>query len=345
MCNHNLNQKRKRLPLPKDAKGKVIDVSSNPKSDLSSKSLVDVSSSSKGDSSVKKVKDKKDEEKNNEYDDFVSALDFDWIDSGPSVPRFDIILDGSKSLELHFDPEVNEDAEVSDELRTFKNKNEDVQVSEEIGDGQLDQLSMTRFLDHPRVQEQLELFMKNKEDSKDAGVDPNQVKVKYSYAIIPTLSANVSPIFSNNPLVVGEVSKSNAEVVDELIKNTQKELKRQRGGDEMRKVSYRDHDTCVVQETLQDNIRSPLIILNQQYEEDEVPGIGSIAKSENKVYELFDELIACNIEKLDENQTLIFLKDLMKIKPVDIQLPKFHEIPRVDFISPAKRGPIIKIIC
>ncbi|KAI3768791.1 hypothetical protein L2E82_19625 [Cichorium intybus] len=53
----------------------------------------------------------------------------DWMDSGPSVPRFDIILDGSKSIELQFVPEVNEDAEVSDELRTFKNKNEDVQDS------------------------------------------------------------------------------------------------------------------------------------------------------------------------------------------------------------------------
>ncbi|KAI3765099.1 hypothetical protein L2E82_15124 [Cichorium intybus] len=65
----------------------------------------------------------------------------DWMDSGPSVPRFDIILDGSKSIELQFVPEVNEDAEVSDELRTFKKKNEDVQDSEEIGDVQLDQLS------------------------------------------------------------------------------------------------------------------------------------------------------------------------------------------------------------
>ncbi|KAI3722341.1 hypothetical protein L2E82_33376 [Cichorium intybus] len=65
----------------------------------------------------------------------------DWMDSGPSVPRFDIILDGSKSIELQFVPEVNEDAEVSDELRTFKKKNKDVQDSEEIGDVQLDQLS------------------------------------------------------------------------------------------------------------------------------------------------------------------------------------------------------------
>ncbi|KAI3710124.1 hypothetical protein L2E82_39898 [Cichorium intybus] len=75
----------------------------------------------------------------------------DWMDSGPSVPRFDIILDGSISIELQFVPEVNEDAEVSDELRTFKKKNEDVQDSEEIGDVQLDQLSMTQFLDHPQV--------------------------------------------------------------------------------------------------------------------------------------------------------------------------------------------------
>ncbi|KAI3515310.1 hypothetical protein L1887_14158 [Cichorium endivia] len=168
------SKKRKRLSLPKDAKGKVIDVSSNSKSALISKSKVDVSSSSKGDSSVKILKVKKQVEGDFVKNDNVSE---DWMDNGPSVPRFDIILDGSKSLE----------------------KNEDVQVSEEIGDGQLDQLSMTQFLDHHRVQEQLELFMKNKEDSKDAGVDPNQVKVKDSYAIIPTLSANVSPIFSNNP--------------------------------------------------------------------------------------------------------------------------------------------------
>ncbi|KAI3515937.1 hypothetical protein L1887_14843 [Cichorium endivia] len=182
----------KRLSLPKDAKQKVIDVSSISKYSLVSKSKVDVSSSSKGDSSVKvlkvkKVKDKKKGKKKKEDDDFVSAPDFgdfdkndnvneDWMDSGPFVPRFDIILDGSKSIELQFYPEVNEDAEVSDELRTFKKKNEDVEDSEEIGDVQLDQLSMTQFLDHPRVQEQLEFFMKNQEKSKDAGVDPNQVK-------------------------------------------------------------------------------------------------------------------------------------------------------------------------
>ncbi|KAI3512627.1 hypothetical protein L1887_19945 [Cichorium endivia] len=96
-------------------------------------------------------------------------------------------------------------------------------------------------------------------------------------------------------------------------------------------------DTSVVKETLQDNTGSPPIILNQQYEEDEVAG--SIAKSENKVDKLFDELMASNIDKLDENEALNFLKDRLKIKPVDIsdlQLPEFHEIPRVDFISPVK---------
>ncbi|KAI3498237.1 hypothetical protein L1887_34007 [Cichorium endivia] len=199
------------LSLPKDAKQKVIDVSSNSKSSLVSKSKVDVSSSSKGDSSVKvlkvkKVKDKKKGKKKKEDDDFVSAPDFgdfdmndnvneDWMDSGPSVPRFDIILDGSKSIELQFDPEVNEDAEVSDELRTLKKKNEDVEDSEEIGDVQLDQLSMTQFLDHPRVQEQLEFFMKNQEKSKDAGVDPNQVKVKDSFAIIQPFQQMFLPFF------------------------------------------------------------------------------------------------------------------------------------------------------
>lgn len=145
----------------------------------------------------------------------------------------------------------------------------------------------------------------------------------------------------------------------EKFENTKKELNRQRGikeEDEVktfttarrrrpeiprRKVSYRHYeyssqsqdDTSVVQEKLQDNITSPPIILNQQYEEDEVPG--SIAKSENKVDKLFDELMASNIDKLDENQALNFLKDRMKIKPVvidDLQLPKLHEIPRVDLI-------------
>nr|KAJ0185757.1 hypothetical protein LSAT_V11C900473300 [Lactuca sativa] len=49
--------------------------------------------------------------------------------------------------------------------------------------------------------------------------------------------------------------------------------------------------------------------------------------------------MASNIENLDGNEALSFLKERMNIKAVDIedlQLPEFHEIPRVDFISPFK---------
>ncbi|CAH1442534.1 unnamed protein product [Lactuca virosa] len=157
----------------------------------------------------------------------------------------------------------------------------------------------------------------------------------------------------------------------EKFENTKKELKKQRGGEDVdevetattvrhrrpeiprRKVSYKHHeyssqsqeDTSVAQETLQDNIGSqPTQCLqqesftpNHQCEEEEVTG--SISKSENRVQELFDELLASNIHNLDGNQALSFLKDRMKIKSVDIdelQLPDFHEIPRIDFISPVK---------
>ncbi|XP_023760869.1 centromere protein C isoform X2 [Lactuca sativa] len=156
----------------------------------------------------------------------------------------------------------------------------------------------------------------------------------------------------------------------EKFENTKKELKKQRGEDvdevktattvrhrrpeiPRRKVSYKHHeyssqsqdDSSVAEETLQDNIGSqPTQSLQQESftpnlpcEEEEVTG--SISKSENRVQELFDELLASNIHNLDGNQALSFLKDRMKIKSVDIdelQLPDFHEIPRIDFISPVK---------
>ncbi|CAI9267490.1 unnamed protein product [Lactuca saligna] len=157
----------------------------------------------------------------------------------------------------------------------------------------------------------------------------------------------------------------------EKFENTKKELKKQRGGEDVdevktattvrhrrpeiprRKVSYKHYeyssqsqdDSSVAQETLQDNIGSqPTQSLQQesftpnpQCEEEEVTG--SISKSENKVQELFDELLASNIHNLDGNEALSFLKDRLKIKSVDIdelQLPDFHEIPRIDFISPVK---------
>ncbi|CAH1446298.1 unnamed protein product [Lactuca virosa] len=155
--------------------------------------------------------------------------------------------------------------------------------------------------------------------------------------------------------------------------DTQKELKRQRGGGDVdevktsttvrhrrpeiprRKVSYKHYEyysqsqeyTSVAQETLQDKIVSPIpptrclqqesFTPNQQCDEEEVTE--SISKSENRIHKMFDELMASNIENLDGNEALSFLKERMNIKDVDIedlQLPEFHEIPRVDFISPFK---------
>ncbi|CAI9301921.1 unnamed protein product [Lactuca saligna] len=159
----------------------------------------------------------------------------------------------------------------------------------------------------------------------------------------------------------------------EKFENTQKELRKQRGGGDVdevktsttvrhrrpeiprRKVSYKHYeyssqsqdDTSVAQETLQDKIVSPIpptqclqqesFTPNQQCEEEEVTE--SISKSEKRVHKMFDELMASNIENLDGNEALSFLKERMNIKAVDIedlQLPEFHEIPRVDFISPFK---------
>ncbi|CAH1427370.1 unnamed protein product [Lactuca virosa] len=70
------SKKRKRLALQKDAKDNIIDLSSNRKASLRSKSFVDISSSSKGTSSVKIVKVKKVSKvikSPNEDDDFVSV--------------------------------------------------------------------------------------------------------------------------------------------------------------------------------------------------------------------------------------------------------------------------------
>ncbi|XP_024971849.1 centromere protein C-like isoform X2 [Cynara cardunculus var. scolymus] len=155
----------------------------------------------------------------------------------------------------------------------------------------------------------------------------------------------------------------------EKFENARKEMKRQRGGEDLneakvsttarhrrpeiprRKTSYKHHEyssqsknnTSFAQESLQDNIGSPPALSLQQEpgtpnwesKEDEVSG--SITKKEDRLNKLVDELMSSNIDGLYGNEALSFLKDHLKIKPVyisDLRLPDIHDIHRLDFISP-----------
>ncbi|KAL4559967.1 hypothetical protein LXL04_032114 [Taraxacum kok-saghyz] len=144
----------------------------------------------------------------------------------------------------------------------------------------------------------------------------------------------------------------------EKFENTKKELKKQRGEDvnevktsttvrklrpeipRKRKASYKhyEYSSQSQDDILQDNIQSPPqqeSLSNLQSEKENA--VGSITKTEKRVHSLFDELLASGINKLDANQAMSFLKDRINIKSVDItdlELPDFHELPTVDFISP-----------
>ncbi|XP_024979141.1 centromere protein C-like [Cynara cardunculus var. scolymus] len=156
----------------------------------------------------------------------------------------------------------------------------------------------------------------------------------------------------------------------EKFENTRKEMKRQRGGEDLnevkismdarrrrpeisrRKVSYKHHDYSTnsesamlsSQEILQEDIRNPptqdseqeSVILNDSQDENLA---GPVTKKENRLNELFDELISSDIHRLDGNEALSLLKDRLKIKPVDIDnldLPDFHDVGRFDFVSHGK---------
>ncbi|KVH92994.1 hypothetical protein Ccrd_004958 [Cynara cardunculus var. scolymus] len=147
-------------------------------------------------------------------------------------------------------------------------------------------------------------------------------------------------------------------------------MKRQRGGEDLnevkismdarrrrpeisrRKVSYKHHDYSTnsesamlsSQEILQEDIRNPptqdseqeSVILNDSQDENLA---GPVTKKENRLNELFDELISSDIHRLDGNEALSLLKDRLKIKPVDIDnldLPDFHDVGRFDFVSHGK---------
>ncbi|KAJ9559571.1 hypothetical protein OSB04_004731 [Centaurea solstitialis] len=158
----------------------------------------------------------------------------------------------------------------------------------------------------------------------------------------------------------------------EKFENARKELKRQRGDEDVndviispaarrrrpeisrRKATYKHHeyssqsknDTSFTQETLQDNIETQPIVCSQQEpvtphweskEDDDISA--SVTEKEDRLNKLVDKLMSSNIDGLDGNEKLSFLKDHLKIKPVDIselQLPKFHDIHSVDFTSPPK---------
>nr|GEX13118.1 centromere protein C-like isoform X1 [Tanacetum cinerariifolium] len=161
----------------------------------------------------------------------------------------------------------------------------------------------------------------------------------------------------------------------ERVENAKKEIRRQIGEDPneakvstttvrqrrpelpRRKTSYKHHvyssqpesDTSFAQETLQEDIGSQptfysqqeSVIANGESPEEEVAG--SVTETEDRVDELFNHLMStCNNENLDDKGRLSYLEEFLNAKPPEItelNLPDFHSIPRVNFVSPVKTLP------
>ncbi|CAI9303382.1 unnamed protein product [Lactuca saligna] len=127
------------------------------------------------------------------------------MDSNPSVPRFDNILDGSKYLEDFKEnidflfksysylkstidhvinqvwnqfPNNKEILEYADKRNVeFNQLHQNIELScdPELKEVQLDQLSLTYFLDHPRVQEQSEVLTNTNELLEDHSIEPSKI--------------------------------------------------------------------------------------------------------------------------------------------------------------------------
>ncbi|CAH1450215.1 unnamed protein product [Lactuca virosa] len=69
----------------------------------------------------------------------------------------------------------NQKVEVSKDFSNVEKQSEDVPLCQELRDVQLDQLSMTQILDHPRVQEQLEVLMNSNEVLEDRSIEPSKI--------------------------------------------------------------------------------------------------------------------------------------------------------------------------
>ncbi|GJX05139.1 centromere protein C/Mif2/cnp3 [Tanacetum coccineum] len=163
----------------------------------------------------------------------------------------------------------------------------------------------------------------------------------------------------------------------ERLENAKKEIRRQRGEDPneakvstttvrqrhpelpRRKTSYKHHvyssqpesDTSFAQETLQEDIGSQPTFYSQQEsviagesQEEEVAVLrNSLPETEDRVDELFNHLMStCNNDNLDDKGRLSYLEEFLNAKPPEItelNLPDFHSIPKVNFVSPVKTLP------
>ncbi|GJT73812.1 centromere protein C/Mif2/cnp3 [Tanacetum coccineum] len=160
----------------------------------------------------------------------------------------------------------------------------------------------------------------------------------------------------------------------ERLENAKKEIRRQRGEDPneakvstttvrqrhpelpRRKTSYKHHvyssqpesDTSFAQETLQEDIGSQPTFYSQQEsviagESQEEEVAGSVTETEDRVDELFNHLMStCNNDNLDDKGRLSYLEEFLNAKPPEItelNLPDFHSIPKVNFVSPVKTLP------
>nr|GEV07229.1 centromere protein C-like [Tanacetum cinerariifolium] len=158
----------------------------------------------------------------------------------------------------------------------------------------------------------------------------------------------------------------------ESLENAKKEIRRQRGEDPnetevsttatavrqrrpelpRRKTSYKHHvyssqpesDTSFAQEMFQENIGSQPTFYSQQEsvitdgESQEEEVAGSVDETEDRVDEFFNHLMStCNNDNLDDKGRLSYLEEYLNAKPPEItelNLPDFHSIPRVNFVSP-----------
>ncbi|KAI3773375.1 hypothetical protein L1987_47902 [Smallanthus sonchifolius] len=186
---------------------------------------------------------------------------------------------------------------------------------------------------------------------------PALARKRAKFSLKPDISqpsTNLEPVFQFDQLQDPEEFFA----AYEKFVNTVKELKRQRGEDLNESIipttarqrrpeipRQSQSDTSFSQETLQDTFEIPTVHSSQQEsatpncQSKEKEVAGSISKAEDKVNKLFDDLMSSNIANLDENEAMSYLKDQLKIKPVDInnlQLPNFHNIPKIDLISSVK---------
>ncbi|KAL5823041.1 hypothetical protein ACOSQ4_020941 [Xanthoceras sorbifolium] len=126
-----------------------------------------------------------------------------------------------------------------------------------------------------------------------------------------------------------------------------------------RSVKYKHHYSNDIssQETFKENILGPIDCsvqrettnldaaseqMESEYEPQETKLADSVAKAENRVNELLDELLTGNYELLDGDGTVTLLQEHLQIKPIDIEklcLPDLHDVRRFDLKAKSTNLP------